>query len=148
MTLSKSPALDPKPVKKSGRERFPFLQVQHQCELVRHVPNSLFSSFFGELKIGQSTPTSCIIALGQGRKCFKSLRTLFAHKLTVVFSCLGTGRDTRCLCQAAQHKAYLQLGWWACLTWSASCSSPTAVGSTVDLTLPETQSFKDWVYFL
>lgn len=103
ITLSKPPALDPQPVKKSGRERFPFLQVQLQCKLVRHVQNSSFSSFFGESKIGQSTQTWCTIALGQSRKGFKSLGTLLAHKLTVVFWCLGAGRDTGCLCQPAQQ---------------------------------------------
>lgn len=72
MTLSKSPALDPKPEKKSGRERFPFLQVQLQCELVRHAQNSSFPSFFGESKIGQSTQTSCTIALGQRKNALKA----------------------------------------------------------------------------
>lgn len=44
MTLSKSPASDPKPVNKSGRKRFPLLPVQFQCKLVTHVQDSLFSS--------------------------------------------------------------------------------------------------------
>lgn len=102
MTLSKLSALDPKPVNKSGRKRFSLLPVQFQCKLVRHVQDSLFSSFFEESKIGQSSQTSCTIASGQSRKCFKSLRTFLAHKLINFFSCLGTGRDTGDLCQSAQ----------------------------------------------
>lgn len=102
MTISKPSALDHKPVNKSGRKRFPLLPVQFQCKLVRHVQDSLFSSFFEESKIGQSSQTSCTIALGQSRKRFKSLRTFLAHKLINFFSCLGTGRDTGDLCQSVQ----------------------------------------------
>lgn len=101
MTLSKPSALDPKPVNESGRIRFPLLPVQLQCKLVRHVQDSLFTSFFEESKIGQSSQTSCTIALGQSRKCFTSLRTFLAHKLINFFSCLGTGRDTGDLCHSA-----------------------------------------------
>lgn len=104
MTLSKSPASDPKPVNKSGRKRFPLLPVQFQCKLVRHVWDSLFSSFFEESKIGLSSQTSSTIALGRSRKCLKAWgRFLLTNSQSNFFSCLGTGKDTGDLCQSVQR---------------------------------------------
>lgn len=93
MTVSQSPALDPKPVNKSGRKIFPLLPVQFWCKTVRLCSRYLVFCFLWRIKYWQRGQTSSPL-LKTEQKILKSLRAFLAHKLTTFFSYLGTGRDT------------------------------------------------------